>query len=82
MYGKREDVLDNPVFKRLDAVREDRVIYLDLTDQFAGALGFASALSLPTCSTRRRRARRRGRRRPGDEGRAAAVRTVRPGSRR
>ena len=46
MYGKREDVLDNPVFKRLDAVREDRVIYLDLTDQFAGALGFASALSL------------------------------------
>ena len=46
MYGKRGDVLDNPVFKRLDAVREDRVIYLDLTDQFAGALGFASALSL------------------------------------
>jgi iron complex transport system substrate-binding protein len=28
-------------------VREDRVVYLDLTDQFAGALGFASALSLP-----------------------------------
>ena len=47
MYGKREDVLDNPVFKRLDAVREDRVIYLDLTDQFAGALGFASVISLP-----------------------------------
>jgi iron complex transport system substrate-binding protein len=46
MYGKRADVLDNPVFKRLDAVREDRVIYMDLTDQFAGALGFASALSL------------------------------------
>ena len=23
------------------------MIYLDLTDQFAGALGFASALSLP-----------------------------------
>jgi len=47
MYGPRDDVLDNPVFGRLDAVREDRVIYLDLTDQFAGALGFASALSLP-----------------------------------
>jgi iron complex transport system substrate-binding protein len=46
MYGSREDILDNPVFGRLDAVREDRVIYLDLTDQFAGALGFASALSL------------------------------------
>jgi iron complex transport system substrate-binding protein len=47
MYGKRSDILANPVFRRLDAVREDRVIYLDLTDQFAGALGFASALSLP-----------------------------------
>jgi len=46
MYGSREDILDNPVFKRLDAVKEDRVIYLDLTDHFAGALGFASALSL------------------------------------
>ena len=42
MYGKREDVLDNPVFKRLVAVREDRVIYLDLTDQFAGALDEAA----------------------------------------
>ncbi|MGH2782222.1 MAG: siderophore-interacting protein [Thermoleophilaceae bacterium] len=36
-----------PVFRRLDAVREDRVIYLDLEDQLAGALGFSSALSLP-----------------------------------
>ena len=47
MYGAEKDILANPVFKRLDAVKEDRVIYLDLTDQFAGALGFASALSLP-----------------------------------
>ena len=47
MYGKREDLLANPVFKRLDAVKEDRVIYLSITDQFSGALGFASALSLP-----------------------------------
>jgi iron complex transport system substrate-binding protein len=46
MYGSREDILDNPVFKRLKAVKEDRVIYLDLSDQFSGALGFASALSL------------------------------------
>ena len=44
MYGAQKDILANPVFKRLDAVKEDRVIYLDLTDQFAGALGFASAL--------------------------------------
>lgn len=47
MYGAQEDILANPVFKRLDAVKEDRVIYLDLKDQMAGALGFASALSLP-----------------------------------
>ena len=47
MYGAEKDILANPVFKRLDAVKEDRVIYLDLTDHFAGALGFASALSLP-----------------------------------
>jgi iron complex transport system substrate-binding protein len=47
MYGARDDILANPVFRRLNAVAEDRVIYLDLTDQFAGALGFASALSLP-----------------------------------
>ncbi len=47
MYGAQKDILANPVFKRLDAVKEDRVIYLDLKDQMAGALGFASALSLP-----------------------------------
>jgi len=47
MYGARDDVVANSVFRRLDAVREDRVVYLDLTDQSAGALGFASALSLP-----------------------------------
>ena len=47
MYGAQKDILANPVFKRLNAVKEDRVIYLDLTDQFAGALGFASVISLP-----------------------------------
>ena len=47
MYGPQKEITSNPVVSRLDAVREDRVIYLDLTDQFAGALGFASALSLP-----------------------------------
>ncbi len=46
MYGSEEDIAANPVFRRLKAVKEDRVIYLDHTDQFAGALGFASALSL------------------------------------
>ena len=47
MFGTQEDVLANPVFRRLDAVREDRVVYLDLEDQFSGALGYASPLSLP-----------------------------------
>ena len=46
MYGPEQDILANPVVKRLDAVRDDRIVFLDLTDQFAGALGFASALSL------------------------------------
>jgi iron complex transport system substrate-binding protein len=47
MFGKRDDVTADPVFKRLDAVAEERVVYLDLEDQFAGALGFSSPLSLP-----------------------------------
>ena len=63
--------------------REDRVIYLDLTDQFAGALGFASALSLDyLLDEAAPAARRRGRRQAEHQGRAAAVRRVRPGSRR
>jgi ABC-type Fe3+-hydroxamate transport system substrate-binding protein len=47
MYGAKDDIEKNKVVSRLDAVRDDRVVYLDLTDQFAGALGFASALSIP-----------------------------------
>jgi iron complex transport system substrate-binding protein len=46
MYGPEDDIAANPVVRRLHAVRDDRIVYLDLTDQFAGALGFASALSL------------------------------------
>jgi iron complex transport system substrate-binding protein len=46
MYGSQEDVLANPVVKRLDAARQGRMVFVELTDQFAGALGFASALSL------------------------------------
>lgn len=42
MFGKRKEIIDNPAFRRLDAVGEDRVIYLDLEDQCAGALGFSS----------------------------------------
>ena len=46
MYGSEQDVLANPVVKRLDAAQKDRMVFIELTDQFAGALGFASALSL------------------------------------
>ena len=46
MFGPQDDIAANPVVRRLDAVRDDRVVYLDLTDQLAGALGFSSALSL------------------------------------
>jgi iron complex transport system substrate-binding protein len=46
MFGPEDNILANPVVKRLDAVDEGRMVFLDLTDQFAGALGFASALSL------------------------------------
>lgn len=47
MFAAEEEVMDNPLYRRLDAVREGRVIYLDLEDQLAGALGFGSPLSLP-----------------------------------
>jgi iron complex transport system substrate-binding protein len=47
MFGERGDVTSDPVFERLGAVADERVVYLDLEDQFAGALGFSSPLSLP-----------------------------------
>jgi iron complex transport system substrate-binding protein len=47
MFGTQRDIEKDPVFSRLQAVKDGRVVYLDLTDQFAGALGFSSALSLP-----------------------------------
>jgi len=47
MFGPQKEIEENKVFGRLNAVKEDRVVYLDLDDQFAGALGFSSTLSLP-----------------------------------
>lgn len=47
MFGPQREIERDEIFGRLRAVREDRIVYLDLTDQFAGALGFASVLSLP-----------------------------------
>ncbi|MGE4426638.1 MAG: iron-siderophore ABC transporter substrate-binding protein [Solirubrobacteraceae bacterium] len=47
MFGPQKEISRDPVFGRLDAVKRDRVIYLDLGDQISGALGFASVLSLP-----------------------------------
>jgi iron complex transport system substrate-binding protein len=47
VYGSRGDADGLPLFKRLDAVREGRVIYMDPAGDFANALGFSSPLSLP-----------------------------------
>jgi iron complex transport system substrate-binding protein len=47
MFGPQKEIENDDVFGRLKAVEQDRVVYLDLGDQFAGALGFASPLSLP-----------------------------------
>ena len=47
VYGSEQDFADFPLFKRLDAVREGRVIYMDVDGDFANALGFSSPLSIP-----------------------------------
>ena len=47
VYGAPEDFEGHPLFRRLDAVREDRVIYMDANGDFANALGFSSPLSIP-----------------------------------
>lgn len=47
MYGPQKEIEGDAVFKRSEAVKDDRIVYLDLGDQAAGALGFASPLSLP-----------------------------------
>jgi iron complex transport system substrate-binding protein len=47
MFGPQKEIGKDPVFSRLDAVKQDRVVYLDLPDEFAGALGFSSVLSFP-----------------------------------
>jgi iron complex transport system substrate-binding protein len=47
VYGSRKDLEGFPLFRRLDVVREGRVIFMDPTGDFANALGFSSPLSLP-----------------------------------
>ena len=47
VYGTEKDFEGFPLFRRLDAVREGRVIYMDVDGDFANALGFSSPLSLP-----------------------------------
>lgn len=46
MYGDQDEIEGNKVVKRLDAVKEGRVVYLPVAGEFAGALGFSSVLSL------------------------------------
>lgn len=43
----QESYESDPLWTRLDAFREGRVIFVDPGDLFAGALGFSSPLSLP-----------------------------------
>jgi ABC-type Fe3+-hydroxamate transport system substrate-binding protein len=47
VYGSEKDFEGFPLFQRLDAVREGRVIYMDVDGDFANALGFSSPLSIP-----------------------------------
>jgi len=46
MYGPQDNIEKNKIVSRTKAVKEGRVVYLDLEDQLSGALGFASVLSL------------------------------------
>jgi iron complex transport system substrate-binding protein len=47
VYGTEQDFEGLPLFRRLGAVREGRVIYMDADGDFANALGFSSPLSIP-----------------------------------
>ena len=47
VYGSEKDFEGFPLFQRLEAVREGRVIYMDVDGDFANALGFSSPLSIP-----------------------------------
>jgi iron complex transport system substrate-binding protein len=47
VYGSEKDFAAFPLFQRLDAVRDGRVIYMDVDGDFANALGFSSPLSIP-----------------------------------
>ncbi len=47
MYGERDALERDASFRRLQAVREGRVIYLPVDGDIANALGFSSPLSLP-----------------------------------
>ena len=47
VLGDRKGVEKDPLYKRLDVVKEGRVVYLPLKGDLAGALGFNSPLSLP-----------------------------------
>jgi iron complex transport system substrate-binding protein len=47
VFTGRENLQGNPLFQRLNAVREGRVSYLPLPTDLAAAIGFNSPLSLP-----------------------------------
>jgi iron complex transport system substrate-binding protein len=47
LYGSPKDLETFPLFERMRAMREGRVIFLDPAGDFANVLGFSSPLSLP-----------------------------------
>jgi iron complex transport system substrate-binding protein len=47
MYGDQEGLERDAAFRRLEAVREGRVLYLPVDGDIANGLGFSSPLSLP-----------------------------------
>jgi iron complex transport system substrate-binding protein len=47
VYADRDTFVTDPVFAQLEAVEQERVLFLDPSDHLTNAVGFSSPLSLP-----------------------------------
>jgi iron complex transport system substrate-binding protein len=47
VYADRETFVSDPIFAQLDVVEQERVLFLDPSDDLTNAVGFSSPLSLP-----------------------------------
>ena len=45
--AERETLTNDPLYERLDALKEGRDIFLEVDEPLAGALSFGTVLSLP-----------------------------------